>query len=130
MRTIPLNSSKADSPAKPWQSKLTPYAREIAAWRGQKPPKTYAKIAAILAEKHGLSVHPDSVHSFVKVRSTVRPKQLKIAPHFLREGASPNEATNLGAKSNSKAAETTEIGWAPLDGIPPKSYPVVNPNQL
>jgi len=122
-----LNSSKTSQPAKPWQSKLTPYAREIAAWRRQKPPKTYAEIAGILSAHHGLSVHPDTIHSFVKVRSKSGRKYLKISPHFLRK----ESAKNAGSpQPKLTAKETVDKAAGQLLGLPPKSYPVVNPNQL
>jgi len=130
LRTIPLNSSQSSYPSKPWQSKLTPYAREIAAWRGQRPPKPYAEIAALLREKHGLSVHPDTVHSFVKVRSKGGPKYLKISPQFLKERGIPNGEITGAAQRNRSPMAARLSSEGSLGATPPTSYPVVNPNQL
>jgi len=55
--------------ATPYRSKLVPYEAEIAALRGTRPPTPYARIAQILSEKYALSVHRDTIHSFVRVRS-------------------------------------------------------------
>lgn len=55
--------------ATPYQSKLIPYEAEIAALRATRPPTPYARIVQILREKYALSVHRDTIHSFVRVRS-------------------------------------------------------------
>jgi len=55
--------------ATPYQSKLIPYETEIAALRATRPPTPYARIVHILREKYALSVHRDTIHSFVRVRS-------------------------------------------------------------
>ena len=54
---------------KPYQSKLIPYEAEIVALRATRPPTPYARIAEILCERYALSVHRDTIHSFVRVRS-------------------------------------------------------------
>jgi hypothetical protein len=54
----------------PFQSKLEPYRGEIAACRAQQPPLTYAKISALLKERHQLDVRPETIFRFVKVRSS------------------------------------------------------------
>src|SRR5947209_6358383 len=54
---------------KPYQSKLIAYEAEIAALRATRPPTPYIRIAEILCEKYALSVHRDTIHSFVRVRS-------------------------------------------------------------
>ena len=54
---------------KPYQSKLIAYEAEIAALRAMRPPTPYTRIAEILREKYALSVHRDTIHSFVCVRS-------------------------------------------------------------
>ena len=54
---------------KPYQSKLIAYEAEIAALRATRPPTAYARIAQLLCEKYALSVHRDTIHSFVRVRS-------------------------------------------------------------
>lgn len=55
--------------ATPYQSKLIPYEAEIATLRATRPPTPYARIVQILHEKYALSVHRDTIHSFVRVRS-------------------------------------------------------------
>ena len=55
--------------ATPYQSKLIPYEAEIAALRATRPPTPYARIVQVLHEKYALSVHRDTIHSFVRVRS-------------------------------------------------------------
>ena len=59
-------------PGKPFQSSLIPYLDEIAALRGKKPPVSYARIAEILRQKYGLSIHRGAIGKFVKVRSKGR----------------------------------------------------------
>src|SRR5207245_476538 len=54
---------------RPYQSKLIAYEAEIAALRSARPPTPYARIAQILRENYALSVHRDTIHSFVRVRS-------------------------------------------------------------
>lgn len=56
-------------PGKPYQSKLTPYRKEIAELRKPWPPTTYKEIARVLKERHGLDVTPNSIWSFVKTRA-------------------------------------------------------------
>jgi len=79
-----------------------------------------------LRDKHGLLVHPDTIHSFVKVRSKCGPKYLKIAPQFLSEKGTPEQGLGRTPKSGEK--KTSNGGT--VGANPPKSYPVVNPNQL
>ena len=45
------------------------YDAEIMALRATRPPTPYARIAEILREKYALSVHRDTIHSFVRVRA-------------------------------------------------------------
>lgn len=54
---------------KPFQSKLIPYKNEIAVLRSERPPASYARIAIILKERHGLSIQRAAIAKFVKVRS-------------------------------------------------------------
>ena len=54
---------------KPFQSCLIPYLQEIAALRSERPPVSYARIAELLQEKHGLSIQRAAIAKFVKVRS-------------------------------------------------------------
>ena len=57
---------------KPYQSCLIPYRLEIFVLRSQKPPVSYARIAEILREKHGLIIQRAAIGKFVKVRSKGR----------------------------------------------------------
>ncbi len=59
-------------PGKPFQSCLIPYQVEIIALRSQKPPVSYARIAELLREKHGLSIQRAAIGKFVKVRAKGR----------------------------------------------------------
>jgi hypothetical protein len=54
---------------KPFQSKLIPYKNEIAVLRSERPPASYARIATVLKERHGLSIQRAAIAKFVKVRS-------------------------------------------------------------
>ena len=56
-------------PGKPFQSSLIPYKEEIATLRSQSPPVSYARIADLLREKHGLNIKRAAIAKFVKVRS-------------------------------------------------------------
>jgi hypothetical protein len=57
---------------KPYQSCLIPYHVEIVALRSQKPPVSYARIAELLREKHGLNIQRAAIGKFVKVRAKGR----------------------------------------------------------
>ena len=59
-------------PGKPFQSCLIPHQVEIAVLRSQRPPVSYARIAEILQEKHGLAIHRAAIAKFVKVRAKGR----------------------------------------------------------
>ena len=69
-------------PGKPFQSKLIPYRKEIAALRKTWPPTTYEKISKILRDRHGLEVSPNAIWSFVKVRALSPPKQVYTLPEI------------------------------------------------
>jgi hypothetical protein len=56
-------------PGKPFQSVLIPYQQEIAGFRSQKPPVSYARISELLHEKYGLSIRRGAIAKFVKRRS-------------------------------------------------------------
>jgi hypothetical protein len=57
---------------KPYQSSFIPCQLEIIALRSQKPPVSYAQIAKILREKHGLNIQRAAIAKFVKVRAKGR----------------------------------------------------------
>jgi hypothetical protein len=57
---------------KPYQSRLIPYQLEIISLRSQKPPVSYARIAEILREKHGLIIQRAAIGKFVKARARGR----------------------------------------------------------
>ena len=54
---------------RPWQSRLIPYEEEILELRRRRPPMPFEQIVTRLAVRHGVKVHLDTVHNFVKVRS-------------------------------------------------------------
>lgn len=56
-------------PGKPYHSCLIPYKGEIESLRQQKPPVSYAQIAVLLKERHGLNIQRAAIAKFVKVRS-------------------------------------------------------------
>jgi len=57
-------------PGKPFQSKLEPFYEFIREGRAKR--WSYRKIAEVLGSEHGLSVSPNAVFSFVKVRAKRR----------------------------------------------------------
>ena len=69
-QTPPSDASKRPDKAhvtgRPFNSKLLPHAAAIARWR--RAGKTYKEMAALL-KTEGLSVHPDTINSFVLVRA-------------------------------------------------------------
>lgn len=67
-------------PGKPFQSKLIPYRKEIAALRKTWPPTTYEEISKILRDRHGLEVSSNAIWSFVKIRALSPPKQVYTLP--------------------------------------------------
>ena len=67
-------------PGKPFQSKLTPYRKEIAELRKTWPPTTYKEIATILKKQHGIEITPNSIWSFVKIRALNPAKKVYTLP--------------------------------------------------
>jgi hypothetical protein len=57
---------------KPYRSCLIPYQLEIIDLRSQKPPVSYARIAELLRERHGLNIQRAAIGKFVKVRAKGR----------------------------------------------------------
>ncbi len=53
---------------KPFQSCLNPYETEILSLRHQRPPMPYAKIAAILSQKHDINVCRQTISKFIRRR--------------------------------------------------------------
>jgi hypothetical protein len=118
--------SNSGKQAKPWQSKLCPYARQIALWRGEAPPKTYVEIAALLHEKYGVEVHPDTVNSFVLVRHRAARKKKQVAKlpkQIFEEGVGeslpspPSPRTSQGKNQN-------------REDMPPTHYLPPDPSEL
>lgn len=102
---------------KAFESCLVPFVKEIMAFR--KAGISYAKIAKNLEEEHGIIVHRDTIHSFVKVRSKKRNvhriKECNLSPKqesmqaaqgfdftgFLHESAQPaNQKTKFSFDEN------------------------------
>jgi hypothetical protein len=65
-----------------YQSKLLPYAKEIAAWQREGEGKSYREIAGLLKEKYGLEVHPETINAFVLVRAR-RKKRVVLPDEYL-----------------------------------------------
>ena len=57
---------------KPNQSCLIPYEAEILSLRHHRPPMSYKKIAALLCQKHNISVCRETIFKFMRVRSRGR----------------------------------------------------------
>ncbi len=54
---------------KPYDSQLIPYEFEILELRHTRPATSYARIAQLLNERHGLQVSRNAIFNFVKVRA-------------------------------------------------------------
>jgi hypothetical protein len=91
----------------PFQSKLEPYQGEIAGWRAQQPPLTYAKIAALLKERHQLDVRPETIFRFVKVRSTR--SIYRMVPAGERPTRSRNKGKTVGEVPTEVEARITAM---------------------
>ncbi len=83
-------------PGKPFQSSLIPYQDEIITLRSEKPPVSYARIAALLQEKYGLKIQRAAIGKFVKARS----KRRKV--YFIRREAAARKA---GSHADSQSRE-------------------------
>ena len=105
-------------PGKPFQSSLIPYLDEITELRRKKPPVSYARIAEILYQKHGLSIQRSTIGKFVKVRSKGR----KV--YFFKE--EPVAKSILAITTKPKTLQTPE----PAVAGKPKPMIPDNPNQL
>jgi hypothetical protein len=68
MADIPITSdSRRHDRGRPFRSKLVPFSDHIARW--QREGKSYKEMAKLLSEVAGVSVHPDTINSFVLVRA-------------------------------------------------------------
>ena len=103
----------------PFQSILVPYEEEIRELRSLKPPMTFAKIAAHLETKHGITVHYDTVHSFYMAR-TKRPSA-PTAPAVI-EASKPRP---ISAQPPPKQAPSDSDKWDFLN----MEGKVLNPHQ-
>jgi hypothetical protein len=79
-------------PGKPFQSCLIPYRSEIESLREQRPPVSYAQIAVLLRERHGLDIQRAAIAKFIKVRSGGRKvyyfrRELAAKPSFSSQSA-------------------------------------------
>ena len=93
-------------PSKPFQSVLIPFEDEIRALRHRRPPVSYAEIARILNQRHGIAVTYNAVFNFVKVRSKGKRTSYLFGPPWHRSErliASPSERQPpiLGHRSTS-----------------------------
>jgi hypothetical protein len=77
-------------PGKPYQSKLNPHLQEIHRLRSQTPPVSYQEIARILYDRHGVTVSPNGIFSFVKARSRKR-AVYTISPEFIANTSARGE---------------------------------------
>ena len=92
------------SHGRPWQSRLIPYEEEILELRRRRPPMPFEQIVARLAARHGVKVHLDTVHNFVKVRSGL-----------YREITRKHRSVGLTPKSPPPSASLPEkSGWDSL----------------
>jgi hypothetical protein len=88
---------------KPFQSSLIPYQKEIAELRGGRPPVSYARIAAMLREKYGLSIQRAAIAKFLKVRSGGR-KVYFFRKEVERRKAAAAQAIQLTAQPSARSS--------------------------
>lgn len=109
---------------KPYQSKLIAYETEIAALRATRPPTPYARIAQILRENYALSVHRDTIHSFVRVRSHGRKvscfaRPFEASPQDLKKKTSsrpkPSDIRLSQASATTDAKPRPRFNYTPSD---------------
>jgi hypothetical protein len=70
--------------SKPFQSVLIPFEEEIRALRSRRPPVSYAEIARILNQRHGIAVTYNAVFNFVRVRSKGKQTSYLFGPPWHR----------------------------------------------
>jgi hypothetical protein len=91
--------------SKPFQSVLIPFEEEIRQLRRRRPPVSYAGIAHILNQRHGIAVTYNAVFNFVKVRSKGKRTGYLFGPpwHGVKNSLPPQGKTPLvlGHRSNS-----------------------------
>jgi hypothetical protein len=91
---------------KPFQSKLIPYKNEIAVLRSERPPASYARIANVLKERHGLSIQRAAIAKFVKVRSGGRKVYFIRKDMAARRAMSPQPVTQVqGMAASGQSAD-------------------------
>ncbi len=89
---------RAFTPGRPWQSRLIPYEKEILEWRRRRPPMPFVQIVTQLANDHGIKVHLDTVHNFVKVRLGLYRDQLRTR---VSERPAPKKSVPPSSPANS-----------------------------
>jgi len=101
---------------KPFQSSLIPYQEEIARLRSARPPVSYARIAALLREEHGLNMRRGAIAKFVKARSGGR----KV--YFFRKEAAAKQSVPVPATVQAvRAVRDTQVAaTAGQEIVPPK----------
>lgn len=82
---------------KPFQSVLIPFEEEIRGLRRRRPPVSYAEIAHILNQRHGIAVTYNAVFNFVKVRSKGKRSSYLFGPpwHRVRNPLSDQKTTSV-----------------------------------
>jgi hypothetical protein len=90
---------------KPYQSILIPYQLEIIALRSQKPPISYARIAEILRERHGLNIQRAAIGKFVKVRARGR------KAYFFKREREGKKATQLPTAAPKAEPQQAKPEW-------------------
>jgi hypothetical protein len=85
-------------PGKLYQPCLIPYRVEIVALRSQKPPVSYARIAELLREKHGLNIKRAAIGKFVKVRAKGRKVYFFKRDKEVKKATPPPAATSGGSR--------------------------------
>lgn len=132
-RYLPMTSDHSSENqsqrGRPFRSKLLPYAREIARWQREVPPKSYPEMARLLKDKYGVAVHPDTINSFVLTR--VRGKGRAVLPdEFLagEEEASSSPQRDVSAIPGPLPSRQADAAPAPPKA-PLPAVPAVNPEQ-
>jgi len=90
-----------------YRSSLMPYENEIVALRRKRPPMSFPKIAAYLREKHQITVHPQTILDFLKVR-TKGCKPCKYAWDIEPVNANNQPTTEVTLAQKAPSLQTTK----------------------
>jgi len=104
------------NPNPPFRSMLAPYARQIAKW--QRERKSYKEISALLKGRPGITetLHPDTICSFVLVRSRRPHKPARLPAEYLDQDG---PVTVTCHTPNSAIQTPTQASPAPVKKTPP-----------